>query len=100
MMIPKLPEDALLDATHEEILTALFNNLVVQQANMAFAMLGVPLPDGSVNHDPDIESAKLVIDQLEMLADKTKGNLSEEETRLLTDTLTALKKTLLSKFPD
>ena len=99
-MIPTLPEDTLTDASREEILTALFNNLVIQQANIAFSLLGVPLPDGTVNPEPDVESAKIVIDQLEMLGEKTRGNLSHDEAKLLADTMAALKKVLLTKFPD
>lgn len=99
-MIPKLPEDTLADASREEILSALFNNLVIQQANMAFSLLGVPLPDGTVNPEPDVESAKIIIDQLEMLGEKTRGNLSNDESKLHADTMAALKKVLLTKFPD
>ena len=39
----------------------------------------------------EIEGAKMLIDQVEMLQEKTRGNLSEEEKHLLTRTLSTLQ---------
>ncbi|OGS27448.1 MAG: hypothetical protein A2297_04315 [Elusimicrobia bacterium RIFOXYB2_FULL_48_7] len=41
--------------------------------------------------EKSLESAKMSIDILEMLKDKTKGNLSSEEDKLLNNTLADLK---------
>ena len=77
--------------TQEQMMTALFAHLVMQQTNMAMILLGkVPHPEtGQIIKD--IESAKLFIDQLEMLEAKTKGNLSKEEANLLKQNLMNLR---------
>ena len=71
--------------------SALFAQLVLQQANMASMLLGkVPHPEtGQVIKD--LEAARLFIDQLEMLEAKTKGNLTKEEASLLKQSLMSLR---------
>jgi len=88
-------EDALANASREEIMAALFANMVIQQTNMAMMLLGkVPHPEtGQVIQD--LESAKMFIDQLEMLEAKTKGNLSKQEEGLLKQALAALHMTFV-----
>ena len=78
------------NASREEILAALFANMVIQQTNMAMMLLGkVAHPEtGKIVHD--VEAAKMFIDQLEMLEVKTKGNLSKQEEGLLKQALAAL----------
>ena len=78
-------------ASREEIVSALFANMIAQQTNMAFMFLGrIPHPDtGEVVQD--FETSKFFIDQLEMLAVKTKGNLTRQEEALLNQSLTALR---------
>ncbi len=75
----------------DELSSALFAQLVVQQANMATMFLGkVPHPEtGEVFKD--IEAARLFIDQLAMLETKTKGNLTKQEAGLLKQTLMSLR---------
>lgn len=74
---------------------ALFANLVMQQANAAFMFLGkVPNPETG-QPVTEIETARYFIDQLEMLDAKTKGNLTPEETRMLQETLTAVRMTFV-----
>jgi hypothetical protein len=88
-------EDALANASREEIMAALFANMVIQQTNMAMMLLGkVPHPEtGQVIQD--LESAKMFIDQLEMLEAKTKGNLNKQEEGLLKQALAALHMTFV-----
>src|SRR6266852_914917 len=75
----------------EEMNSALFANMVVQQTNMALMFLGrVPHPE-SGQHIQDLDAARMFIDQLEMLEAKTKGNLDKRETTLLKQSLTALR---------
>jgi hypothetical protein len=83
--------DPMANASPEEITAALFANLVIQQTNMAFMFLGrVPHPEtGEVVQD--FESAKFFIDQLEMIEQKTKGNLDKREEGLLKQSLTGLR---------
>lgn len=84
-------ESPLADASREETLSALFATLVMQQANLALVMLGrVPGPDGRAI-PPDIEAARMFIDQMEMLEAKTKGNLSADESKLLQQQLSAVR---------
>lgn len=86
---PSLNE--LTDASREEIMTALFKQLVMQQSNMALMFLGeVPHPETG-EHLKDPESAKLYIDQLEMLEHHTRGNLNEEEETWLRKSLAKAK---------
>jgi hypothetical protein len=79
------------EVTPEEMHTALFAQLVMQQNNMAMMLLGkIPHPeDGRVTKN--IEAARLFIDQLEMLEAKTKGNLTREEAALLKQSLMQLR---------
>jgi len=79
------------NASREEIMSALFANMVVQQTNMAMMLLGkVPHPE-SGQHFRDLDGAKMFIDQLEMLEVKTKGNLEKQEDSLLKQSLTMLR---------
>jgi hypothetical protein len=72
-------------------MSALFAQLVIQQANMAMLLLGkVPHPQTGETVR-DLEAARLFIEQLEMLEAKTKGNLSKEEAQLLNQTLMSLR---------
>ena len=85
---PPLDEDALKDASPAEIHSALFEQLVTGHAQMTLTFLGrLPNPQTGKPDEVNAEAAKLFIDQLEMLEVKTKGNLSAEETRLLTHSL-------------
>src|SRR3974390_829934 len=79
------------EITAEEMHTALFAQLVMQQNNMAMMLLGkIPHPDGG-HLARNIEAARLFIDQLEMLEAKTKGNLTKEEGALLKQSLMQLR---------
>ena len=75
----------------DEMNSALFAHLVMQQSNMALMLLGkAPHPETGQTVQ-DLEGAKLFIDQLEMLEAKTKGNLSKEESAMLKQTLMSLR---------
>ena len=83
--------DPLRDMSREEIMSALFEHMVVQNTNMALMFLGqMPHPQSGQTVF-DIQAARLFIDQLEMLEFKTKGNLSREEQRLLQQSLMPLR---------
>lgn len=77
--------------SREDIISALFANMVIQQTNMAMMFLGlVPHPETG-EHLHDLETAKMFIDQLEMIEAKTKGNLDKREEGLLKQSLTHLR---------
>lgn len=91
MKLHSLPnEDSLTDANREEIISAIFSNMVYQQTNMALMFLGKVAHPETNEILFDIESAKLFIDQLEMLEAKTKGNLNAAESNMLKQSLSAL----------
>src|ERR1051325_3643197 len=74
-------------ASREEILAAIFAQMVLQQANMAMMLLGKVAHPQTGQHVQDLEGAQMFIDQLEMLEAKTKGNLGKEEQNLLRQAL-------------
>lgn len=78
------------DMTREEYQSALFANMVIQQTNLAMMMLGkTPHPETGQTIQ-DLDTARMFIDQLEMLEVKTRGNLSKQEEGLLRQALPAL----------
>jgi hypothetical protein len=75
----------------DEMMSALFAHLVVQQANMAMMLMGkTPHPETGQTMR-DLEAAKLFVDMLEMLDLKTKGNLSPQEQQMLKQTLMTVR---------
>ena len=78
-------------ASREEILSAVFAQMVMQQANIALMMLGkVPHPQTGQTLR-DLDAAQMFIDQLEMIEAKTKGNLTRDEEKLLQQSLMHLR---------
>ncbi len=69
---------------------ALFANLVVQQASLAMMFLGQIANPETGQPMLDLEGARLIIDQLEMIQAKTRGNLSPNEEEMLKESLTNL----------
>lgn len=79
------------EPTRDEMMSALFAHLVMQQSNMALMLMGkAPHPETGKTMR-DLESAKLFIDLLEMLEAKTKGNLTKEEQSLLKQSLMSVR---------
>ena len=72
-------EAALDNMSREEIMSALFGHMIIQNANMALMFLGQTPHPQSGEKVVELETAKMFIDQLEMLEVKTKGNLTREE---------------------
>ena len=73
--------------SREEMQSALFAQLVMQQANLAMMLLGrTPHPE-SGQTVRDLDAAQMFIDQLEMLETKTRGNLNPQEAALLKQSL-------------
>ncbi|MGB0580698.1 MAG: DUF1844 domain-containing protein [Limisphaerales bacterium] len=88
------------NASREEIMTMLFKQLVMQQTNMALMFLGaVPHPETG-EHLRDPESAKLYLDQLEMLEHHTRGNLNEEEDAWLRKSLAKAKELFVASLDE
>lgn len=68
-----------------------FAALVSMLTTQALFALGLIRVRGEEEHEPDLEMARYNIDVLEMLAEKTKGNLSPQEQQMLKNTLSDLR---------
>jgi uncharacterized protein DUF1844 len=75
----------------EPMMSALFASMVMQNTNMALIFLGQAPHPQTGQTSQDLEHARYFIDQLEMLAVKTKGNLDKQEEALLKQSLTHLR---------
>jgi hypothetical protein len=65
-----------------------FVQFVMMQTQNIYYLLGrIPSPDGRPTPPPNLEGAKLFIDQLEMIQEKTRNNLSTQETTILDEAL-------------
>jgi hypothetical protein len=74
-----------------------FTWFVVSLATQAMVLLG-EVPDPQTNQRAlNLDAARQTIDILGILADKTKGNLSAEEDRLLQDVLANLRMSFVTK---
>jgi hypothetical protein len=65
-------------------------SMLVTQALFAMGLLEVKGQEGQ-EKEPDLELAKYNIDMLEILEEKTKGNLTEEEKKVLENTLSQVR---------
>ena len=68
-----------------------FAALVSMLTTQALFAMGFLQIKGQENREPDLEMAKYNIDMLETLEEKTRGNLTEQEQKVLTDTLSELR---------
>ncbi len=68
-----------------------FAALVSMLVTQAFFALGVLEVKGQEKREPDLEMAKYNIDMLEALQEKTKGNLTEQEQKVLENTLNEVR---------
>ena len=69
----------------------MFISLVTSLGSQAFAQLGKVKDSSTNNIERNLDAASLSIDMLDMLKERTQGNLSEQETSLLEKTLSDLK---------
>ncbi len=65
--------------------------LISMLATQALFALGLLQIKGQEERKPDLELAKYNIDMLQVLEEKTKGNLTKEEETVLTNTLNELR---------
>jgi len=96
----QLSHDALANTSREELTSALFASMVMQQTNLTLMLLGkTPHPETGQTLR-DLDGAKMFIDQLEMLQLKTRGNLDSQEEKLLKQSLTALRMAFVEAVED
>jgi len=67
-----------------------FAALISMLTTQAFFAMGLLQVKGEEKREPDLELAKYNIDMLETIEEKTKGNLNEEEKKVLENTLNQL----------
>ena len=73
-----------------------FSTFVLSLAASAMVQLGIaPGPEGEKRGAPDLTMARHTIDTLEMLAEKTRGNLDADEERLLQSVLYEVRMTFV-----
>ena len=70
---------------------ATFEFLVFSLKMQAELRLGIVAMPGEPQEAPDLRTARHTIDMLAMIQEKTRGNLSMEEQRLIENSLTALR---------
>ena len=68
-----------------------FAALISMLTTQALFALGLLQVKGQEKREPDLELAKYNIDMLEILEEKTKGNLTKEEETVLANTLNELR---------
>ncbi len=68
-----------------------FSHIVISLAQTAYVNLGTIEDPFSKQKKRDLEQAKFTIDLLEVLQEKTKGNLLEDEEKLLEEVLYDLR---------
>ena len=68
-----------------------FAALISMLVTQAFFALGLLQVEGQEQKEPDLAMAKYNIDMLETLEEKTKGNLSEQEVKVLENTLSQVR---------
>jgi hypothetical protein len=68
-----------------------FAALISMLVTQAFFALGLIHVEGQEEKEPDLEMARYNIDMLSTLEEKTKGNLSEEEEKVLQSTLSQVR---------
>jgi len=93
-VLKKLEEEHETEAQKEQqaqFPPAEFAALVSMLATQAYLALGVLGVEGEERRQPDLPAAQFNIDLLAMLEEKTRGNLTAEETKLLSGTLHQLR---------
>lgn len=75
----------------KELNQALFGHLLMSLAQSALLGMGKIVHPSVGKAEVDLEAAQQAIDMLEMLRERTKGNVSPEEERGLTQTLSMLQ---------
>ncbi len=68
-----------------------FSNFIMSLAQTVYVQLGIVEDPFNNQKSKEVEQAKGTIDLLEMLKEKTKGNLTEEEEKLFEDIMYDLK---------
>jgi hypothetical protein len=79
------------DTSKEEANKMLFANLVMMLSSSVMQELGKLVNPLSKKVEINLEAAQVTIDMLDMIKDKTKGNLDKDEESMLTSMLSSLQ---------
>ena len=83
------------DKERQPLPEANFPGLVSMLATQAFFAMGVLRPEEYKDQPADMEMAKFNIDMITVIEEKTKDNLTKEESDFLTNTLQQLRMTFV-----
>ncbi len=78
------------EVTQEQVLEAMFSNLIIQQTRTALFSMGQIADPETGQRILDLEGAQMLIASLEMLKEKTRGNLSVKEDKLISQSINQL----------
>ena len=78
-------------ATNSADLTQRFIELVMMNAQQAALCLGQMAHPSTGKAEVNLEAAKMFIDHLEIIKEKTRGNLNQDEEKILTSVLSELQ---------
>ncbi len=85
---PEIEAETKVDEPETEPPPMSFSTFVISLASTALFHMGMlRAPDDSSEVQKDLPGARQIIDILTMLEEKTGGNLDEEETKILSETL-------------
>jgi hypothetical protein len=88
--IPNPEHEETEEVTQEQVLEAMFSNLVIQQTRTALFSMGQIADPETGQRILDLEGAQMLIATLEMLKEKTRGNLSVKEDKLISQSINQL----------
>lgn len=71
-------------------MTQRFVQFIIMQAQQILFVLGNPTPEGDAM-PPNLEGGRILIDQLEMIKEKTKGNLTTQEAKIMEEALSRVQ---------
>lgn len=78
-------------STNSADLTQRFIELVMMDAQQASLCLGLIAHPSTGKAEINLQAAKMFIDHLEIIQEKTRGNLSKDEEKILTSVLSELR---------
>lgn len=88
-------------APGDDLPKADFSGFLISLGSSAFVHLGlVPDPETQERRKPNLAIARQTIDMIELLEEKTRGNLTEDETTLLRNLLTDLRMRFVTASQD
>jgi hypothetical protein len=73
-------------ALNSEMTKRFVQFVMVQAQNILYVLGRIPTPEGD-RIPPNLQAAKMMIDHLDLIRIKTEGNLSPQETKIITEAL-------------